>query len=348
MKEEKEITIYDLARHLKISAATVSRSLKDHPGISKSTKKKVQEAAKEMGYRSNTFARNLRKQKTNTIGVIVPRLNSYFVSSAIAGMEKIANENGYNLIISQSLESVKKEIANTITMFNSRVDGLLVSLAYDTENMEHFNVFFDKNIPVVFFDRVYEDNRCLNVIIDNYKNAYDITTHLIDQGCQRIMHIAGSLIRNVYSERCRGYKDALRKAGIAIEEDLIVVNALNEESGKEVGKKIVEMSNRPDAVFVANDVCAANCMQVIKAAGLSIPGNIAFAGFNNDPISKIVEPNLTTVNYPCYDMGEMAMRNLIDHLTGDGNINNTNKIILRSEIVIRKSSLKKVAVDSWQ
>jgi LacI family transcriptional regulator len=340
MKEDKEITIYDLAKHLKISAATVSRSLKDHPGISKSTKKKVQEAAKEMGYRSNNFARNLRKQKTNTIGVIVPKLNSYFVSSAIAGMEKIANENGYNLIISQSLESVKKEIANTITMFNSRVDGLLVSLAYDTENMEHFDVFFDKNIPVVFFDRVYEDSRSLNVIIDNYRNAYDVTKHLIDEGCKRIMHIAGNLTRNVYAERCRGYKDALRDAGFEFQDELLIVNELSEEAGKELGKKIIQMPNKPDAVFVANDVCAANCMQVIKTAGYSIPGDIAFAGFNNDPISKIVEPHLTTVNYPCYEMGEMAMRNLIDHLTGDGSISTTNKIILRSEIVVRASSLK--------
>ncbi len=341
MKDEKEITIYDLARHLKISAATVSRSLKDHPGISKSTKKKVQDAAKEMGYRSNNFARNLRKQKTNTIGVIVPKLNSYFVSSAIAGMEKIANENGYNLIISQSQESVKKEIANTVTMFNSRVDGLLVSLAFDTENMDHFDLFIDKNIPVVFFDRVYEDSRCLNIVIDNYKNAYDITSHLIEQGCKRIMHIAGNLTRNVYAERCRGYKDALRDAGYAIDDDLLIVNELSEEAGKELGKKILLMDNKPDAVFVANDVCAANCMQVIKAAGYSIPHDIAFAGFNNDPISKIIEPNLTTVNYPCYNMGEMAMRYLITHLTEKGNINNTNKIVLRSEIVVRNSSLKK-------
>jgi LacI family transcriptional regulator len=138
MSSSKEITIYDIARELNISAATVSRSLKDHPAISEKTKKRIQDTAREMGYRSNTFARNLRRQNTHTIGVIVPRLNSTFVSEVIAGIEKVASDSGYNLIISQSLEMMKKEAINAGTMFNNRVDGLLVSLAYDTDNIRHF------------------------------------------------------------------------------------------------------------------------------------------------------------------------------------------------------------------
>src|ERR1700704_3539994 len=167
MNPNKEITIYDLARKLKISPATVSRGLKDHPGISKKTKKRIYDLAREMGYRSNNFARNLRKQTTDTIGVIVPRLNSYFMSTVIAGMEKVANSAGYNLIISQSSESGKQEMASAATMFNNRVDGLLVSLAYDTENIAHFDVFFNKNVPLIFFDRVVDNKKCTNVLIDN-------------------------------------------------------------------------------------------------------------------------------------------------------------------------------------
>jgi len=150
MVKTREITIYDLAQKLNISVATVSRALKDDPVVSKKTKKKIFDLAEELGYRSNHFARNLRTQRTDTIGVIVPRLNSYFMSTIIAGMENVANSNGYNLIISQSSESFRKEIANAKTLFNNRVDGLLVSLAYDTEDISHFDSFFKKNIPVIF------------------------------------------------------------------------------------------------------------------------------------------------------------------------------------------------------
>ena len=170
---EKEITIYDIAKKLNISAATVSRGLKDHPGINKNTKKKILEAAEEMGYRSNTFASNLRKKSSNVIGVIVPRLNSNFMSDVLAGMEQAANEANYNLIISQSLESFKKEISNAHAMFNNRVDGLLVSLAYDTEDINHFKPFIKRGIPVIFFDRVIEHTEYPTIFIDNYKAAYD-------------------------------------------------------------------------------------------------------------------------------------------------------------------------------
>ena len=151
MAEGKEITIYDIARHLNISATTVSRGLKNHPAINKNTRKKITEAARELGYRSNTFASSLRSKRTHTLGVMVPRLNSYFMASVLAGMEDAASKAGYNLIISQSLEKAEKEIANAHTMFNKRVDGLLVSLAYDTKDIDHFKPFFTKGIPVVFF-----------------------------------------------------------------------------------------------------------------------------------------------------------------------------------------------------
>src|ERR1700704_1520109 len=177
MNPNKEITIYDLARKLKISPATVSRGLKDHPGISKKTKKKIYDLAKEMGYRSNNFARNLRKQTTQTIGVIVPRLNSYFMSTVIAGIENVVNNEGYNLIISQSSESVQKEKLSVATMFKNRVDGLLVSLAYDTDDVSHFEPFFKKDIPFLFFDRVAHYKNCSNILIDNRKAGYEATVH---------------------------------------------------------------------------------------------------------------------------------------------------------------------------
>ncbi len=337
----KEITIYDLATKLSLSPATVSRGLKDHHAINKNTKKKIMDMAEKMGYRSNTFASNLRKKKTNTIGVIIPRLNSHFVSSVLAAMEKVSNDSGYNIIISQSMEAVSKEIVNAKTMFDNRVDGLLVSLAYDTDNIDHFEKFTKKGIPVIFFDRVYETNDSVCIVIDNFKNAYDVTSHLLEQGCTRIMHITGNLKRNVYYDRFNGYKKALKDAGIAFKEELLLSGELNEIAGADAGEKILAMKKLPDAIFVSNDICAASCMRVLKQNGIRIPEDIAIAGFNNDPISRIVEPNITTVNYPAYQMGEIAATNLINHLNGVSNIHTTNKIIIKSELLIRESSMKK-------
>ena len=341
MPDDKEITIYDIARFLNISATTVSRGLKDHPTINKNTRKKIFEAARHLGYRSNTFASSLRSKKTHTIGIIVPRLNSYFMSSVLAGMEDAASRENYNLIISQSLESAEKEIANAHTMFNKRVDGLLVSLAYDTENINHFEVFFKKGIPVIFFDRIYSHSESTSIVIDNYKAAYDITKHLIDNGCRRIMHLGGNLLRNVYSERLKGYKQALRDHKISFDEKLVLISKLNEETGTEAAKLIIKMATkRPDGVFAANDTAAVYCMMKLKEAGIRIPEDVAFAGFNNDPISKIIEPNLTTVNYSGYDVGEAAVTSLINHLNGISSVKTTNTIILRSDLIIRESSLK--------
>jgi LacI family transcriptional regulator len=341
MPGEKEITIYDIANHLNISATTVSRGLKDHPTINKNTRKKIFDAAIELGYRSNTFASSLRSKKTHTIGVIVPRLDSHFMSSALAGMEDTARREGYNLIITQSLESEAKEITNAHTMFNKRVDGLLVSLAYDTENIKHFEPFMKKKIPVIFFDRIFPHNDSTSIIIDNYKAAYEVTQHLIEQGFRQIMHLGGNMLRNVYSERLRGYKQALKDNKISFNEKLVYISRLTEEAGAEAAEHILSMARKPDAVFSANDTCAVYCMIRLKEAGMSLPDDIAFAGFNNDPISKVIEPNLTTVNYSGYHIGEAAVRSLINHLNGISSIKTTNTIVLRSDLIIRDSSIKK-------
>jgi LacI family transcriptional regulator len=341
MIREKEITIYDLAKKLNLSIATVSRALKDDPVVSKKTKKKIADLAEQMGYRSNHFARNLRNQRTNTIGVIVPRLDSYFMATVISGIENVANNEGYNLIISQSSESSDKEIECAKTMFNNRVDGLLVSLAYDTEDLNHFDLFFKRHIPLIFFDRVMDHENCPNILIDNRRAAYEVTQHLINQGCQRIVHITATPRRNVYVDRLQGYKHALADHNIPFEENFLIISNLSQEAGELAAKKILQMDPLPDAIFVANDNCAVGCMLALKQAGIKIPEDIAFAGFNNDPVSKVIEPNLTTINYRGYEMGQAAAHNLINHLNGTATIRSTNTIILRSELIVRDSSTKK-------
>ncbi len=340
MIREKEVTIYDIASKLNISIATVSRALKNDPVVSKKTKKKITDLAEKMGYRSNHFARNLRNQRTDTIGVIVPKLNSYFMSTVIAGIESVANVKGFNLIISQSSESAAKEKASFHTMFNNRVDGLLVSLAYDTDDISHFDLFFKKRTPLIFFDRVPEHRQSTNILIDNRKAAYEAINHLIEQGCKRIVHVTATPKRNVYIDRLQGYKQALTEHNINFRDEYIIIGDLSQQAGADAAETIAKMDPLPDGVFVANDNCAVGCMISLKQKGIRIPGDIAFVGFNNDPVSKVVDPNLSTINYPGYEMGEVAARNLIAHLKGVFTIRTTNTIFLRSELIIRASSLR--------
>jgi LacI family transcriptional regulator len=340
-QKAKEITIYDIAKKLNISPSTVSRGLNNDAIVKNETQKKILLVAKQMGYRVNSLASNLRSKKSNTIGVIVPRLNSSFMADVIAGIEKIANEAGYNLIISQSLETMKKEIINSETMFNNRVDGLLVSITYDTNNISHFETLIERGVPVIFFDRVFEQAEWPSIKIDNFKAAYEATQHLIEQGCKNLFHISGNQTTNVYADRFKGFKQALADHKIAFNESNLLVTDLSTIAGITAADYILNLPQLPDGVFSANDQCAVSCMQKLQKQGVNIPKDIAFVGFNNDIITKVIEPNLTTVDYKGSEMGEVAARVLINHLTNGVDIKLTHSIILRSELLIRASSLKK-------
>jgi len=337
----KEITIYDLAQKLQISSTTVSRALKDDPLISLKTRKKIFELAEKMGYRTNYFARNLRIQKTNTIGCIVHELQSNFITTVLGGIEEVATEAGYDLLITHSSESARREVANAKNLFQKRVDGLIASLSIDTVNLDHFKSFAEKGVPVVFFDRVEKSENYTSVIIDNYKSGYTATQHLIEQGCKKIVIVTSSLIRNVYSERLRGYKDALFDHCISFEENLVIINDLSEKAGISSAAQILAMRPIPDGAFIANDFVAAVCMRILKENHIAIPDDIAIVGFNNDVVGKIIEPALTTINYAGKEMGEVAARTIIGHLKGESNIQQINTIIINSGIIVRESSLKK-------
>jgi LacI family transcriptional regulator len=338
---KKETTIYDIAKKLSISSTTVSRGLQDNPSINKNTRKKIQEAAKELGYRHNSFASNLRKQKTNTIGLILHELNTNFIISVIAGIEKVTAQEGYDIIITHSAENYQREADNALNLFHKRVDGVIISLSFETKDLGHFKQFEEKGIPVIFFDRVEETANNTNVIINNYKNGYDATTHLLDQGCKKIVLVTSNLNRNVYAQRLKGYSDALRDADISFNKNLVLIKDLSEQCGIDAANEIMKMKPMPDGAFITNDFTAAVCMQTLKDNGVRIPEDIAIVGFNNDVISKIVEPHLTTINYPGKDMGEVAARTLINHLKGIADLKKTNTIVIHSELIIRKSSLKR-------
>jgi DNA-binding LacI/PurR family transcriptional regulator len=344
MKHRKEITIYDIARELNVSTSTVSRALKNHHSIGPAMTETVKRLAKERGYRPNSLAASLRQNKTNTIGVMIAWINRPFVSSLISGVEEIASTKGYNVVISQSHDSFEKEIANAHTLYSSRIAGLVVSLAMETKSYEHFQQFVDHDIPIVFVDRVSESFDADKVVIDNFAAAFQATQHLIEQGCKRIAHIGGAQHRNVYRERKNGYIAALKQFGLEPDDSLIVYgDTLNAEEGHKMTNHLLDLPYPPDSIFSSNDTSAVSAIQVAKQRGLKIPRDLAVIGFNNDSISLIIDPPLSTISHPAVNMGKIAVQQVLKHKEYKDAV--TSEIItLKKELIIRESSLKKTIV----
>jgi LacI family transcriptional regulator, galactose operon repressor len=340
MMNPKEITIYDIAARLKLSASTVSRALQNHPAVNKKTKKRILDLAVDLGYRTNHFARNLRSKQSKTIGVLVHELKSTFITSVLAGIEKVATAEGYDLIIAHSSENLAQEIANVRNLFDKRVDGLIASLSFETINLDHFDAFYEKKVPVVFFDRVEQDGNRTVVVIDNENCGFIATRHLMEQGCKRIAHVTSTLKRNVYAQRFNGYKRALATGKLTFNKDLLILEDLTKDAGVAAALQILKLKPMPDGIFVTNDFVAAVVIKTLKAHGVSVPGDIGVVGFNNDAIGELIDPTLTTINYPGQTMGEITARNLIGHLKGNSTLDQTSTITVHSNLVIRESSLK--------
>lgn len=340
-KKKKHITIYDVAQELGVSTTTVSRALRDHHSIGRDTTRKVKKKAKDLGYEPNAVASNLRRKRTNTIGVIVSYINRPFISSLISGIEEVCNKRHYNVIISQSLDSYEKEKDVVKTMFNSRVDGMIVSLAVETIDYAHFNPFVEESHPLVFADRIALELNTDNVIIDNFESAYKATEHLIKQGYKTIGHLAGIQTRHVYQKRLEGYLAALKDYNIPSSEDLIYYSKLNFENGMEGAKSLLRLETRPDAVFAANDTSAIGFMHFAGKYGYAIPEDIGVIGFNNDPISSIIQPQLSTIAYPAIEIGKKAAEIVLDKISGKSLTSIPHTLTFNTELIVRESSFKK-------
>ncbi|MEM1134969.1 MAG: LacI family DNA-binding transcriptional regulator, partial [Bacteroidota bacterium] len=313
MKQQaKSVTIYDIARKMKVSPATVSRALKDHYSISKETTRAVKKTARSMGYLPNTLASSLRSNKSHTIGILISRINRPFMSSLISGIEEVANREGYNIFISQSFDSASKEVSNAEAMFSSRVDGLIVSLAMETIDFKHFELFKDKHIPLVFVDRVPPEMEANKIVIDNFNAAYKATEHLIKQGCKSIAHFGGAQHRNVYKQRKEGYEAALQKYQLSIDEKLILYSNLGEEEGFTMTEQLFQLPQSPDAIFSANDTAAVSAIRFARDKGIKVPQELAVVGFNDDYLASIISPSLTTIAHPAFEMGKIAARQLLE------------------------------------
>lgn len=341
MDRKTSVTIHDIARELNISASTVSRALNDNPRISKSTKDKIKSLALKLGYQPNTIASNLRTQKTHTIGIVVPLINRHFFSTFISGVEDVAFEAGYNVIISQSKDLLQKEKQIVHSMFSNRVDGLITSISMQTSDFEHFQMFADKNIPLIFFDRIAPQLDANKIIVDDFACGFKATQHLIDQGYQRIAHLAGPTVLNTYHDRMEGYKSALKKNQMPIENDLIICNRLTRMDGQQAIKQLLDLKNPPDAVFCGNDTSALSMIVYLKSQGIRIPEDFGIVGFSNEPFSEVVTPSISTLKQPAQEMGQKAAELIINEIENKELPRTYQTITMPTELIIRASSSRK-------
>ncbi|MEO0553905.1 MAG: LacI family DNA-binding transcriptional regulator [Bacteroidota bacterium] len=342
--KSNQVTIKDIARELGISPSTVSRALKDHPDISPETKRVVTELAEKLNYQPNSIALSLRHSKSNTIGVIIPQVVHWFFSTVISGIEDIAYGAGYSVIVSQSNESYEKEVTDTKSLFNNRVDGILISMSKETTDYGHFESLYSRGIPMVFFDRVCPTLNTSKVIVNDFNAAYNATQHLIDQGYKRIAHLAGGKTLSIGTERLNGYKAALEENGLKFDEQYVAYENLvdDEKHAKALMNDLFALSNPPDAVFANNDVSAIGAMMAAKEKGLKIPDEFGIVGFSNWRFTELTEPALSTVDQRGFEIGQEAARLLIKEIeASEDEIVEPLTKTLETELIIRRSSLRK-------
>ena len=337
-----QVTIKDIAERLRISPSTVSRALKDHPDISKATKKAVRELAEELNYEPNAIALSLLSSRSNNIGLIIPEIVHYFFSQVISGIEDVANDSGYHVIICQSNESYSREVKNVQALLSSRIEGLLLSISKETRDLNHLRNLRKKNIPIVFFDRVPNDFEADHVVIDDYNGAYQAVKHLIDTGCRQIAHLGTTRDMGIGRDRYNGYIQAIKDHGLPVNEELIV-ECDTYKAARLITRKLIYRTHPVDGIFAVNDRTAIGALQTAKECGKKIPEELAIVGFSNGIYSNMTDPPLTTVEQFGYKMGQNAARMLLDRLFSRENYPPVKEVI-KSELIIRSSTVRQLIV----
>ncbi|MFK7809784.1 MAG: LacI family DNA-binding transcriptional regulator [Saprospiraceae bacterium] len=347
--KKRQTTIKDIAKQLNIAVSTVSRALKGHPKISESTREKVMALAAKLNYKPNRIALNLKNQQTGTIGVIIPDIVHHFFATVISGIEEIAYANGYSVMFCQSKESYERELLDMKMLVENGVDGLMISHSRETTDFSHFQEAIDQNIPIVFFDRAPKLLNAPKVIINDFESARLATQHLIDQSCQNIIHLTGTMNLQISQERKRGFLSAITanlsvgtsQSGNRLTNDELVVDCIScsKESGYSHMKEILESEHIPDGVFVNNDMMAYGVMEAINEADLRIPEDIAVIGFSNWNFSSLIKPQLSSVDQQGLEMGRTAVKILLE-MINDNIKEEKGTAVLEGKLVVRTSSKK--------
>ncbi len=336
----QKTTIYDIAKRLGITAATVSRALNGNPRISASTKQLVLETAKQMNYEPNRLALALKKGKSKTIGVVVPHINRNFFSGVIRGIEDELHPKGYHVIIAQTHEDGKREAQTVKNLLNAQVEGILISLAAGTHEGDYFKQVLQKGIPLVFFDRKKELEGISSVVIDDYQGAYNATKHLIEQGCKRIAHFSVHRSLNIYEQRYEGYKTALEDHQMQPDPDLIIEIKSDIEEGKKAAEKLMALDSPPDAIFSSTDYGALGAVKWLTKNGYEIPGDVSIVGFSNEPFTQFMELSISSVDQAPVEMGRMAAKVFLEKVKDSANVKIQKQVVLSPKLHIRQSSNK--------
>ncbi|HVB04467.1 MAG TPA: LacI family DNA-binding transcriptional regulator [Chitinophagaceae bacterium] len=339
-------TIADIARQLNTTAATVSRALNNHPGISEETKKNVLKTAEKLNYNHNRIASSLRSGKTHVIGVMIPSAEINFFGSVVHGIENIANRNGYNVLIYQSNEKWEHEVKGMETFISARVDGIIASIAKETVDYSHYTEVKKRGIPLVFFDRANDELGIPSVVIDDYLGAYFATEHLILQGYHRIAHISGQQHIKIFNDRMKGYMGALQNYHMPIDQELIYTGSVSIESGRMAIDRFLQLPNPPDAVFAVEDFTALGVIKELKERKIDIPDEFGVVGFAAEMFGEHITPSLSTIDQQTILMGSEATKLLLEIISGkEPALNNNKKIILQPLPIFRSSSQRQKVID---
>lgn len=335
----RPVTVKDIARELNTSVSTVSRALRNHKDISPEMKKKVLDLVQKLNYQPNSAAQSLRTNRTQTLGVVVPEIVMHFFSNTLSGIQEYAAEHNYSIVVGQSMESFQTEETSIQKLLSNRVDGLLLSLSSATVNVDHLLPLIEKKIPIVLFDRVWDDLNVSKVVVDDRNASYGATEFLIKTGCKRIAYIGGPDSLYVSKEREIGYLNALEKNQLPFSPELIVRCQDLNKAPMEALTQLLSLEEKPDALFCMNDPIAIHALQLLKERNIKIPDEISVIGFTNEPVSNFIEPSLTTVSQPSHEMGKEAAALLIAQIEKPKSAKPVTKV-LETKLIVRNSTKK--------
>jgi LacI family transcriptional regulator len=332
-------TLKDIANALGLSTSTVSRALRDTYEISAKTKKLVFEYAEKINYQPNPNALSLKERRTKSIGVVVSEVANHYFSQAINGIESIAYDRGYHVIITQTHESYTREKINVQHLASRSIDGLLISLSAETADTAHLKYLHERGMPMVFFVRVPNDIHTHKITANNEQGAFEATSHLIKSGYKKIAHLTSSDHLSISIERLRGYTAALNKYGIPINPDYIKHcphgGMFPEETEKAV-LELVNLKDKPDAIFIAGDRLSIGCLEVLKKLNIKVPEQIALAGFSNSDVLNLFEYPISSVRQPAFKMGETATEMLLQLIESKYPVTDFEDKVIDTELFTRK------------
>jgi LacI family transcriptional regulator len=343
--KHRPATLKDMAQTLNTSVATISRALKDKPDISAEMRQKVRQLAEELGYQPNPIALNLKNHRSQSLGVVIPKVVHFLFSTMISGILEEAERYGYNVLISESNQKYDRERRIIHDFMGGKVDGLLICFSNQTRNFDHIEQVMNAAIPLVMLDKSTDAITADQVVVDDYEGAFAAVEHLIEQGYKRIAHINGNDALHHSQARMSGYADALKKHGLPLEPSLIFkAEEFSLEEGKILGEKILNHPLRPDAVFAISDEVLIGVHQFLKANGCRIPEDFGLVGFSDSTMASVIEPPLSSVRQPGKEMGKLAVQCLLDLIRAEENDqpHTPRTHTLKTELIVRKSSLRKI------